>query len=65
MIVRVLMVDPHDRMADWELSLTTTAQCQEKESDHIAVAHKKIKIQSMSLLNACHFFTIVKLKTHK
>lgn len=59
------MVDPLDCMADWELSLTAATQHQEMESDHIAVACKKIKIQSMSLLNAYHFCTIVKLKILK
>lgn len=59
-VVSVLVVDPRDCMADGEVSLAAAAQRHKRVSDHISLAHEKIKIQSMNLLNAYHFCTTVK-----
>lgn len=51
----VSVVYPRDRITDWQLWLTATAQ-------HIWLAWKKIKIEKQStfLLSAYHFHTIIK-----
>lgn len=46
MAVSVSAVDIHDRVADWELWLTATAQYGEKVSYLISLAQEKMKIQN-------------------
>ena len=46
MVVSVSAVHPHDHVADWELRFIAAAQHQERKSDCITPARKKIQIQS-------------------
>lgn len=46
MILSVLIVYPHDCVADWELWHTVAAQHPERISYHISLAQEKIKSQS-------------------
>ena len=46
-VVRVLVVYPHNCMADWKLWPTATAQHHDRVSSHVSLAWEKIKIQSL------------------
>lgn len=65
------VVNPHDRMADRELALTSRAvadQHHERGSQYISPAWGKdtnSKCKVLFLLNACCFCTIVKSKNRK
>ena len=62
------MVDPCDRMADWELQVITTAQHHERVSYCISLAWEKTKIQASKYSFyrlRYHFHIIVKSKNHQ
>lgn len=66
-VVSVSVVYLHDYVADWELRLAAAAQHHSSVVLHIASLRKdqNSTFEVQFLLNAYHFSTVVKLKSHK
>ena len=65
MVVSVLVVYPHDYVADWELWVATAAQNHKGLSYHILSAWEKIKIQNLKYgfyRRHYHFHNILRLQ---
>lgn len=62
---RILVIYPHDHVADWQLWLTATAQCHESIIPHVGIPRKRSKFKVQFLMNVYHFPTIVKSKNYK
>lgn len=67
MIVRVSLLHPGDPVAAWGLHLAATAQHLQRPQTTLTSAGKDLNLtlQVHFLLNAYHFYTIIKLKTLK
>lgn len=67
MLVRLLVVHPWDRVADWELQLPPLPSSMREAHTHIGSPGKAhdSKFEEWYLLNGDHFCTIGRLASHK